>query len=125
MRPCPFFFAFLLALVLAGAAFGRAGTSAPAYALHSNLVYRAEVGGVVLAVAYVIAVVGWLAWQGRALRVELGPATVDPGEATNVENVASGFEGFRDDVYQQIEDLSTAVDGLRKDLERLENGQSG
>lgn len=125
MRPHPFFYAFLVALVLGFVASLFAGSAAPAYALHSNIVYRAEIGGVVLALGYAVSIIGWLAWHGRALRVELGPATIDPADATGVDRAASGFEDFRDDVYDQINDLSSVVDALRKDLEGLGNGQSG
>lgn len=124
MSPHPFFFAFLATLALAAVAFGLAGSNAPGYALHSNLIYRAEVGGVVLGIGYVVSLVGWLAWHGRAMRVEIGPATADPADAINVDDAASGFEDFRNDVYSQIEDLRTAGDELRKALE-AENDDPG
>jgi hypothetical protein len=94
-----------------------AGDAAPSYALDSNLVYRAEVGGIALVVAYLVGVAGWLAWRGRTFRVELGPLTADPSDSTGVDEAASGFEDFRDDVYEQIEDLRTAVDNLRTAIE--------
>lgn len=68
-------------------------------------------------VAYFVGVAGWLAWQGRTFRVELGPLQADPSDSTGVDDAASGFEDFRDDVYEQIEDLRTAVDDLRKAIE--------
>ncbi len=94
-----------------------AGTKAPGYALGSNIIYRAEVGGVIFSLSYAIGVAAWLAWQGRALSVELGPLRADPSEAEGVDEAASGFDAFRDDVEQQIEDLRTAVDDLRRAIE--------
>jgi hypothetical protein len=120
LEPHPFFFAFVAAVVLGAIASGFAGGDAPGYALHSNLVYRLEVGGVVLAFAYVLAVAGWLAWQGRAMRVELGPAVVDPSAATGLDEAASGFEELETKVSSQLEEFGGAFEDIEDRLKRLE-----
>lgn len=79
--------------------------------------YRVEVGGIALVVAYFVGVAGWLASQGRTFRVELGPLKADPSDAIGVDEAATGFDDFRKDVYEQIEDLRTVVDDLRKVIE--------
>jgi hypothetical protein len=75
---------FVAAIVVGLAAAYGAGGATPPVALGSNIVFRIEVGGIALVVAYLVGVAGWLAWQGRAFRVELGPLKADPADSTGV-----------------------------------------
>jgi hypothetical protein len=59
--PNPLFFAVLAGIALAVAAALAAGDDAPAAALHSNLVFRIQVGAIAALAAYAIAAALWLA----------------------------------------------------------------
>lgn len=87
--PSRFFFVVLPALVLAVVVAALAGDARPAFALKSNVVWRFEIGLVIFAIGYVIGLVLYLAWQGRApQQIGGGPATLQ----TTPQSVDGGTE---------------------------------
>src|SRR5215212_736127 len=95
-RPHPFLWILTVALVLALVAATLAPDRAPAVALYWNPIYRAEIALVVLAVAYLLAVVGWMAWHGQAFRrIELPGGTALERDTAELDEAANDFDGFQ------------------------------
>ena len=68
VRPHPFLWLLAFALTLALVAAALAPDRAPSFALYWNPIYRAEIALVVLAISYLLVVVGWMAFNGQARR---------------------------------------------------------
>ena len=120
-------FLVVLALLLGGVAaaiwVADAGR-APGYALDSNLVYRIEVGAVLVGFAYGILVTLLLAWRGETFtKFNVGPAGAAAGD--NFESAADDLDILRDEVQQLSEEVSSALLALTERLERLEAGHRG
>ena len=76
-RPSPFFIVSLPAFALGLIAALSAGDAEPAFALKSNLVFRAEVGAAVFGLLYAVTLLLFLVWHGRApQQLGGGPATM-------------------------------------------------
>ena len=92
-RPSKFFLVILPALVVAVLAAALAGDARPVFALRNNLVFRLEVGLAVFAILYVITLLLYLAWYGKAPQqlgggpatVQTTPQEVDGGEELKVD----------------------------------------
>jgi hypothetical protein len=98
--------AALLALLAAALAPGRAR----AVALYWNPIYRAEIGLVVLALAYLLAVAGWMAWNGQAFRrIEL------PGGAA-----ATGFGEFQASTIDRLDVIEATLEQLNARVDDIE-----
>src|SRR5215212_942902 len=94
--PHPFLWLLAVALVPALVAAALAPDRAPAVALYWNPIYRAEIALVVLAVAYLLAVVGWMAWHGQAFRrIELPGGTALERDTAELDEAANDFDGFQ------------------------------
>jgi len=96
----------------------------PGYALDSNLIYRIEIGAVLVGFAYAILVTLWLAWRGEIFtKFSVGPAGAEAGDS--FESAADDLDILRDEVQQLSEEVSTALVALTERLERLEAGHRG
>ncbi len=122
-RPHPFFWIFLLALVLGALAALTAGSRSPSWSLESNTVYRVEVGTVVGGLIYLLAIGGWLAWQGRTFKrvgIPGGPEVEAPSDALNA--TATQFGDFKKQAEERFSALETATKDLNERVEKLEAG---
>src|SRR5687768_1642129 len=119
-RPHPFAWLLAAALVLAVIAAALAPDRAPAVALYWNPIYRAEIAIAVLAIAYLAAVVGWMAWNGQAFRrIELPGGTVLERSAENLDSAATDFTAVQETAAWRIDALEASVEELIERLTRL------
>jgi hypothetical protein len=83
---------------------------APSFALRSVLVYRIEIGAVVVAAGYALSVMLWLAWHGRTLRrVEL------PGVGA-FETPVADLDAAARDVEALAQSAAERLDGHDADI---------
>jgi hypothetical protein len=121
-RPHPFAWTVLAALVVALVAAALAPDRAPAIALYWNPIYRAEIALVVLALAYLLAVAGWMAWHGEAFRrIELPGGAVLERAAAGLDSAAADFDEVRRSEIERLDALEASVDDVLERLERLED----
>jgi hypothetical protein len=117
-RPHPFALVLLGGLALGALAAALAPDRAPAIALYWNPIYRAEIALVVLMVAYVLAVVGWMAWHGEAFRrLELPGGAAFERDAAELDAAATGFGEFRDSVDARLDEVEAALEDV---IDRME-----
>lgn len=119
----PLFLAVLGGVVLGVLAGLTAGDGRPAAALHSNLVFRVEVGLIVALVAYVAAAALWLAWH-RSLfqRLSVGGAGVEtPEQKDDLAERDARVELFMEETSDTLLKLSERV----SDLEEAATGEKG
>jgi hypothetical protein len=96
----------------------------PGYALDSNLVYRVEIGAVLVGFAYAILVTLRLAWRGETFtKFSVGPAGAEAGD--NFDSAAEDLDVLRADVETLTTEMSTALVALAERLERVEGAQRG
>src|SRR5690349_21636221 len=96
VRPHPFAWLLGTALVVALVAAVLAPDRAPALALYWNPIYRAEIALVVLALAYLLGVAGWMAWHGEAFRrIELPGGAALERDTQELDAAATGFGEFQ------------------------------
>ena len=108
--PHPFLWLLAVALVLALVAAALAPDRAPAVALYWNPIYRAEIALVVLAVAYLLAVVGWMAWHGQAFRrIELPGGTALERDTAELDEAANDFDGFQASVSERLDAIEASL----------------
>jgi hypothetical protein len=108
--PHPFLWLLAVALVLALVAAALAPDRAPAAALYWNPIYRAEIALVVLAVAYLLAVVGWMAWHGQAFRrIELPGGTALERDTVELDEAADDFDGFQASVSERLDAIEASL----------------
>jgi hypothetical protein len=111
-RPHPFFAAYLLALAVGVAAAVIAPGRAPAISLYWEPLYRAQVGALVMALVYVLAVGGWMAWNGRAFRrLEVVGAAIER-DAEALDAAANEIGAFTDGATARLDALEEAVERL-------------
>jgi hypothetical protein len=121
-------FAWLLgaALMLALIAAALAPDRAPAVALYWNPIYRAEIALVVLALAYLLGVAGWMAWHGQAFqRIELPGGAALERDAAELDSAATDFDGFSESITARVDAVEESVGDALDRLERLETGSGG
>ena len=112
-----------IALAVAVVAAALAPARAPAVALYWNPIYRAEIALVVLAIAYLLGVVAWMAWHGEAFRrIELPGGTALERDASELDGAASGFGDFRSKVDLRLTEIDGALEDLIERVGRLETG---
>ena len=114
--PNPLFFAVAAGLVLGAIGGLSAGDNAPAAALHSNLVFRIQVGAIVALVAYWSAAALWLAWHRTLFqRMGLGATGLEPPEQKEaIEERDTKVEEFMARTTETLQDLVTRVEQLEK-----------
>jgi hypothetical protein len=125
-RPHPFLWLLLAALALALVAAALAPDRAPALALYWNPIYRAETALVVLAIAYLLGVAGWMAWNGLAFRrIELpGGAALERG-ASALDAAATDFGDVLESMADRLDEVETALGQLNDRVDRIEDGSMG
>jgi hypothetical protein len=97
---------------------------APGYALASNLVYRIEVGAVLVGFAYAVLVTLRLAWNGETFtKFSVGPAGAEARDS--FESAADDLDILRNDVELLAREVSSALVALTERLDRLEAGRRG
>jgi hypothetical protein len=115
-----------VALAVAVVAAALAPARAPAVALYWNPIYRAEIALVVLALAYLLGVAGWMAWHGEAFRrIELPGGAALERDTQELDAAAAGFGEFRDKVDLRLEEIDGALEDLIERVDRLETGSPG
>jgi len=121
--PHPFAWILAAALVLAIVAAALAPDRAPAVALYWNPIYRAEIALVVLALAYLLAVAGWMAFNGQAFRrIELPGGTVLERDASELDAAATEFDGFQESVAERLDAMEVSLEDLIERVSRIEAG---
>ena len=124
-RPHPFLWLFLVALAVAVVAAVLAPGRAPAFALYWNPIYRAEIALVVLAIAYLLAVAGWMAFNGQAFRrIELPGGTALERDTSELDAAATDFAGFQASVTGQLDSVEAAIARLNDRMDRAEGGST-
>jgi hypothetical protein len=119
--PHPFAWILVLALALSIVAAALAPARAPAFALYWNPIYRAEIAVIVLALVYLVAVAGWMAWNGQAFRrIELPGGTVLERDAAELDSAATDFDAFSESILERLDALETSTEDLIDRLSRLE-----
>lgn len=115
-RPHPFFWVTLATVGAGILCAALAGSASPAWALDSNVVYRALVGLATGGIAYLVTVVIWNAWHGRAVPLGLpGGSSVDPvgqpldAAATDLESAAADLDELRSAHERRFEALEEAI----------------
>jgi hypothetical protein len=110
------------AVVLGIVAAAFADDREPVWALHSEWVYRAEVGAAVFALLYVALVALLLAGRGEAFRKVQAPGGAGiETPAKEIDTAANEFEEFRSENDAHLGRLERAIDELNQRVERLEN----
>jgi len=112
----PLFVGVLVGLVLGLVAGLCAGTSKPGSALHSNAVFRVQVGFVVAFAAYAAAAALWLAWHKTLFqRFGFGNAGLEPPDKQQAL-------AERDDKIDDfMSETTETVDEFRARIEALED----
>jgi hypothetical protein len=111
--------ALVLAIVAAALAPGRA----PAVALYWNPIYRAEVALVVLALAYLLGVAGWMAWNGEAFRrIELPGGAALERDTRELDAAATGFDEFQASTIDRLDVVEAALERLNARVDGIERG---
>ena len=125
VRPHPFLWLLAFALALALVAAALAPDRAPAFALYWNPIYRAEIALVVLAIAYLLGVAGWMAWHGEAFRrIELPGGTALERDTSELDAAASDFAGFQASVTGKLDSVEAAIAQLNDRMDRAEGGST-
>lgn len=125
-RSHPVFRLVLLAsLVAVAAAVLVDDTPRPGIALGSDVLHRVLVGFGVLAVAYAILMVLWLAYQGRwaSMQVPAVGAGIQP--ADQIDQAADSLEELRSVVQERLGVHDEVLDQLRDRITALEDRLGG
>jgi hypothetical protein len=109
----PLFFGVLTGLLLGVIAGVAAGHASPAAALHSNIVFRVEVGVIVTAVSYWAAGALWLAWHRTLFqKFGFGQATAEAPTQHDVAERDTKVEAFMEETTESITKLEARVQEL-------------
>ena len=122
-RPHPFAWLLAAAVVLAIVAAALAPDRAPAVAMYWNPIYRAEIALVVLALAYLLGIAGWMAYNGEAFRrIELPGGAALERDAAELDSAATDFDGFSESIIARLEALEETAEAINDRLDHLEGG---
>ena len=115
----------LASLVAVAAAVVVDDTHRPGIALGSEVLHRVLVGLGVLAVAYAILMVLWLAYQGRwaSMQVPAVGAGIQP--ADQIDQAADSLEELRSVVQERLGVHDEVLDQLRDRITALEDRLGG
>jgi hypothetical protein len=120
--PHAFFWVTCAILALGLLAAGTAGSRAPSFALLSEVVYRIEIGAVVVAVSYGVAVMLWLAWHGRTLRrVELPGIGALETPVADLDAAARDVQALATGAAERLDGHDAAIAELDLRLADLEH----
>ena len=121
-RPHPFAWLLAAAFVLALLAAALAPDRAPAIALFWNPIYRAEIALVVLALAYLLGVAGWMAWHGEAFRrIELPGGAALERSAADLDSAATDFGEVLESASERLDALEASLADVIDRLDRVED----
>ena len=122
-HPHPFLWLLIAALALALVAAVLAPDRAPAVALYWNPIYRAEIALVVLALAYLLGTMGWMAWHGQSFRrIELPGGAALERDTAELDAAATGFDGYRESTSERIDALAESLDEVIDRVDQLTRG---
>jgi hypothetical protein len=122
-HPHPFLWLLIAAFALALVAAALAPDRAPAVALYWNPIYRAEIALVVLALAYLLGTMGWMAWHGQSFRrIELPGGTALERDTAELDAAATGFDGYRESTSERIDALAESLDEVIDRVDQLARG---
>jgi len=125
-RPHPFFWLLVAAMVVALVGAASAPDRAPAVAFYWNPIYRAEIALVVLAVAYVLGIAGWMAWHGEAFRrIEFPGGAVLERDASELDAAADDLAILRDALNERVDEVEAAIARLNDRVDHAEGGSTG
>lgn len=101
-------------VAVGGLAAGFAGESE---LLHSNIVFRIVVGGVVAAICYAVVAALWLGWHRKLIaKLGIGVANLETGQAETEKEVTA-----RDlEVAEFMGTTTNAIEELKRRVEALE-----
>jgi hypothetical protein len=124
-RPHPFAWILVAALVLAIVAAALAPSRAPAIALYWNPIYRAEIAIVIIALAYLLAVAGWMAWNGEAFRrIELPGGAALERDTQQLDALATSLDEYQEQLAARLDAVEAGLEDIIDRVEALE-GRSG
>ena len=119
-RPHAFLWLLIGALALAIVAAALAPDRSPAFALYWNPIYRAEVALVVLAIAYLLGIAGWMAWHGLAFRrIELPGGAALERDTAELDAAATDFDGYQERISERIDSLEESLDEVIDRMDQL------
>ena len=122
-HPHPFLWLLIAAVALALVAAALAPGRAPAVALYWNPIYRAEIALVVLALAYLLGTMGWMAWHGQSFRrIELPGGAALERDTAELDAAATGFDGYRESTSERIDALAESLDEVIDRVDQLARG---
>jgi hypothetical protein len=123
-QPHAFFWLVLLALAVGVTAAWSLNPGNYAYALNSTWVHRTEVGLAAFAVTYLVCLLLWLAYHGKAVRrVELpGGTAVEAPDA--LDAAAQDFEEFERKTEQRFSEVEDWLADLDARLSAVEGAAS-
>src|SRR5215207_4888788 len=122
-RPHPFAWLLAAALVLAIVAAALAPDRAPAVALYWNPIYRTEIALVVLALAYLLGIAGWMAYNGEAFRrIELPGGAALERDTQELGAAAATIDDFQRQVIERLDVLDAGLEDILDRVEVLEAG---
>jgi hypothetical protein len=125
-RSHPVFRLLLLAsLVAVAAAVLVDDTPRPGIALGSEVLHRVLVGFGVLAVAYAILMVLWLAYQGRWASMQMPAVGAGIQPADQIDQAADSLEDLRSVVQERLGTHDEVLDQLRDRITALEDRLGG
>lgn len=121
------FYGCLVATVLAGLVAAAADTQTPSkIALGSQWLQRLEVGGLTFLILYLLGVVLFFAYHGKAVpEVELAGGGVTMPDAGDLNAAAQDIDMLVADQEQRYELLRTAIERMNERLTRLEERADG
>ncbi|HKG64711.1 MAG TPA: hypothetical protein VKB28_11640 [Solirubrobacteraceae bacterium] len=121
--PHAFLWVLAGALVLALAAAALAPDRAPAFALYWNPIYRAEIALVVLAIAYLLGIAGWMAWHGLAFqRIELPGGAALERDTAELDAAAVDLDGYLDSTSVRLDAVEATLDDVIDRIELIRRG---
>jgi hypothetical protein len=125
-RPHPLF-GFVFGVVLLGVAVGAtADQREPVWALHSEWVYRIELGAAVVGLVYLLLIALSLAWRGETFRKITAPGGAGVElPAQEVRSAAAEFESYKGEAANRFADLEAELVDIRARVDRLETKERG
>jgi hypothetical protein len=125
-RPHPLF-GFVSGVVVLGVVVGAtADRREPVWALHSEWVYRIELGAAVVGVLYLLLVALSLAWRGETFRKITAPGGAGVElPAQEVSSVAAELERYKEGAAKRFADLEAELIEIRARVDRLQAKERG
>jgi hypothetical protein len=125
-RPHPLF-GFVFGVVVLGVVVGAtADRREPVWALHSEWVYRIELGAAAVGVLYLLLVALSLAWQGETFRKITAPGGAGVElHAQKIRSAAAELERYEREAEKRFADVEAELVEVRARVDRLELAERG